>query len=85
MNKRLISLALCLCFSGNLIADGLYRSVLTYVPASNKQAELERLLAVESPSEEQYLTSIALQKPQIFERQLNRVREILTTGGEGRG
>ena len=82
MYKRLIFLALCLCFSGNLIADGLYRSVLTYVPAGTRQAELERLLAIETPTEQQYLTSIALQKPQIFERQLKRVREILTTDGE---
>ena len=82
MYKRLIFLALCLCFSGNLIADGLYRSVLTYVPAGTRQAELERLLAIETPSEQQYLTSIALQKPQIFERQLKRAREILTADSE---
>tara|TARA_B100001093_G_scaffold368252_1_gene353192 strand:+ start:5546 stop:6337 length:792 start_codon:yes stop_codon:yes gene_type:complete len=82
MNKRLITLALCLTFSVNAIAGDLYRSVVTYVPNGDKQAELERLLAIETPSEQQYLTSIALQKPGIFERQLTRAREILKTSGE---
>ena len=82
MYKRLLSLALCLFFSPSSIADGLYRSEVTYAPAGSKQAELDRLLAIETPSEQQYLTSIALQKPLIFERQLKRAREILTTGGE---
>lgn len=79
MNKRLFSLALCLFLSASCIADGLYRSAVTYVPTGSQQAELERLLAIETPSEQQYLTSIALQKPQIFERQLKRAREILMT------
>ena len=82
MNKRLFFLALCLFFSANSIADGLYRSVVTYVPAGSRQAELERLLAIETPSEQQYLTSIALQKPQIFKRQLKRAREILTADSD---
>ena len=82
MNKRLFFLALCLSVSANSIADGLYRSVVTYVPADSRQAELERLLAIETPSEQQYLTSIALQKPQIFERQLKRAREILTADSD---
>jgi len=82
MYRRLLSLALCLVFSPSLIADGLYRSAVTYAPAGSKQVELDRLLAIETPSEQQYLTSIALQKPLVFERQLKRAREILTTGGE---
>ena len=82
MHTRLFSLALCLFLSANTIADGLYRSAVTYVPAGSQQAELERLLAIETPSEQQYLTSIALQKPQIFARQLQRAREILTTDSD---
>ena len=82
MNKRLFSLAFCLFLSASSIADGLYRSAVTYVPSGSQQAELERLLAIEIPSEQQYLTSIALQKPQIFERQLKRAREILMTDSD---
>ena len=43
---------------------------------------MDRLLAIEIPSEQQYLTQIALQKPDIFIRQVSRAREVLSAGGE---
>lgn len=67
------------CFSS---ADDLYRSEVTYISAVDRQTEVDRLLAIEIPSEQQYLTQIALQKPHVFARQLGRAREVLDAGGE---
>lgn len=72
-------LLLVSCFS---FADGLYRSQITYLSPLDQQAELDRLLAIEIPSEQQYLTQIALQKSEIFVRQLSRARDVLNAGGE---
>ena len=44
-------------------ADSLYRSDVTFISDADKQAELEKLVAIETPSEQQYLTQIALEKP----------------------
>ena len=63
-------------------ADSLYRSDVTFISDADKQAELEKLVAIETPSEQQYLTQIALEKPDVFARQLNRARDILRAGGE---
>jgi len=82
MDKRSLIpwlLLLVSCFSS---ADNLYRSQITYLSPLDQQAELNRLLAIEIPSEQQYLTQIALQKPEIFVRQISRAREVLNTGGQ---
>ncbi len=82
MDKRSLIpwlLLLVSCFSS---ADALYRSQITYLSPLEQQAELNRLLAIEIPSEQQYLTQIALQKPEIFIRQISRAREVLNTGGQ---
>ena len=82
MDKRslipwLLVLVSCISF-----ADDLYRSEITYLSPFDRQAKVDRLLAIEIPSEQQYLTQIALQKPEIFVRQLSRAREVLNAGGE---
>ena len=82
MDKRSLIpwlLLLVSCFSS---ADNLYRSQITYLSPLDQQAELNRLLAIEIPSEQQYLTQIALQKPEIFVRQISRAREVLNTDGQ---
>ena len=82
MDKRSLIpwlLLLVSCFS---FADDLYRSEITYLSPVDRQTEVDRLLAIEIPSEQQYLTQIALQKPEIFVRQLSRSREVLNAGGE---
>ena len=82
MDKRSLIpwlLLLVSCFS---LADDLYRSEITYLSPVDRQAQVDRLLAIEIPSEQQYLTQIALQKPEIFVRQLSRSREVLNAGGE---
>lgn len=63
-------------------ADSLYRSDVTFISDADRQAEIEKLVAIETPSEQQYLTQIALEKPDIFVRQLNRALDILRAGGE---
>ena len=80
-NRSLIPWLLLLvsCFS---FADDLYRSEITYLSPVDRQTEVDRLLAIEIPSEQQYLTQIALQKPDIFIRQVSRAREVLSAGGE---
>ncbi|MFZ8870614.1 MAG: hypothetical protein ACO2YC_04285 [Litorivicinaceae bacterium] len=82
MDKRSLIpwlLLLVSCFS---FADDLYRSEITYLSPVDRQTEVDRLLAIEIPSEQQYLTQIALQKPDIFIRQVSRAREVLSAGGE---
>jgi len=82
MDKRSLIpwlLLLVSCFSS---ADDLYRSEITYLSPVDRQAEVDRLLAIEIPSEQQYLTQIALQKPDIFIRQVSRARDVLSAGGE---
>ena len=64
------------------MADGLYRSDVTFLSDADRQAEIEKLIAIETPSEQQYLTQIALEKPEVFARQLRRAREILRIGDE---
>ena len=75
-----ISLGALLGVSAN--ADSLYRTDVTFISDADRQAELEKLVAIETPSEQQYLTQIALEKPEVFVRQLNRALDILRAGGE---
>ena len=82
MNAPLFCLVTCAVLATSAIADGLYRSDVTYVSDKDRQAEVEKLITIETPSEQQYLTQIALEKPDIFVRQIRRAREILHIGGE---
>jgi hypothetical protein len=63
-------------------AGSLYRSDMTFISNADRQTEIEKLASIETPSEQQYLTQIALEKPDVFARQLNRARDILIAGGE---
>ena len=63
------------------MAEGLYRSDVTFV-SDRTEAEIAKLIAIETPSEQQYLTQIALEKPDVFARQLRQAREVLRVGGE---
>jgi hypothetical protein len=63
-------------------AGSLYRSDMTFISNADRQTEIEKLASIETPSEQQYLTQIALEKPGVFVRQLNRARDILIAGGE---
>ena len=63
-------------------AGSLYRSDMTFISNADRQTEIEKLASIEKPSEQQYLTQIALEKPDVFARQLNRARDILIAGGE---
>ncbi len=59
-------------------AGSLYRSDMTFISNADRQTEIEKLASIETPSEQQYLTQIALEKPDVFVRQLNRARDILS-------
>ena len=82
MNAQIFCLATWAVLTTSAMADSLYRSEVTYVSDADRQAKVEKLIAVETPSEQQYLTQIALEKPDVFVRQLRRAREILRIGGE---
>ena len=82
MNPQIFCLATWIVLATSAIADGLYRSDVTFVSDADRQVEVEKLIAIETPSEQQYLTQIALEKPDVFARQLRRAREILRIGGE---
>ena len=82
MNIRRFCYAICTLLSISANADTLYRSDVMFISDADRQAEIEKLVSIESPSEQQYLTQIALEKPEVFARQLNRARDVLLAGGE---
>ncbi len=59
------------------VASDLYRDDLVYFTDDDVASEIERLSAIETPDEVSYLTQIALEKPEVFVRQLNVARELL--------
>jgi len=82
MNAPLFCLVTCAVLATSAMAEGLYRSDVTFVSDADRQAEIAKLIAIETPSEQQYLTQIALEKPDVFARQLRQAREVLRVGGE---
>jgi hypothetical protein len=82
MNMRVLGFALGVFAAIPAVADSLYRSDTTFISDADRQTEIAKLIAIETPSEQQYLTQIALEKPGVFARQLNRARDILIAGGE---
>ena len=82
MKAHVFFLATWTVLATSSMADGLYRSDVTFVSDADRQAQVDKLIAIETPSEQQYLTQIALEKPDVFARQLRRAREILRIGGE---
>jgi hypothetical protein len=82
MNAQIFCLTTWTVLATSAMAESLYRSDVTFVSDADRQAEVEKLTAIETPSEHQYLTQIALEKPDVFARQLRRAREILRIGGE---
>ncbi len=82
MKRRLFTTVIIMLWAMSASAEGLYRSDITYISDADRQDQIEKLVAIEKLSEQQYLTQIALEKPDIFARQLNRARDILRTGGE---
>ena len=73
-----------ICFLNSLVCSGaeLYRSEITFLSNAERQIQLERLESIEILSENEYLTQMALQKPNVFIRQLERARSVLQQGGE---
>jgi hypothetical protein len=82
MNMRTFSFAFGVFAAIPAAADSLYRSDTTFISDADRQTEIARLAAIETPSERQYLTQISLEKPVVFARQLTRARDILIAGGE---
>ena len=82
MNAPFLWIVTWIVLATSAMADNLYRPDVTFVADADRQVELEKLVAIETPSEQQYLTQIALEKPDIFARQLRRARDILRIGGE---
>jgi hypothetical protein len=82
MNIRLFSIAISMLLVMPAGADSLYRSDATFISDADKQAQIKKLVAIESLSEPQYLTQVALEKPDVFARQLTRARDVLRAGGE---
>ena len=72
MNAPIFCLTTWTVLATSAMAEGLYRSDVTFVSDADRQAEVEKLTAIETPSEQQYLTQIALEKPDVFARQLRR-------------
>ncbi len=82
--KRVVALVSCLAWSSWVGADSLYRENLSFLSDDERTLVLEQLAAIETPSEAQYLTQIALQKPEVFLRQLNRAYDVVRVGGESK-
>ena len=60
MNAPLFCLVTCAVLATSAMAEGLYRSDVTFVSDADRQVEIAKLIAIETPSEQQYLTQIAL-------------------------
>ena len=60
-----------------VFASDLYRDDLVYFTGEDLASEIERLSAIETPDEVSYLTQIALEKPEVFVRQLDVARDLL--------
>jgi hypothetical protein len=82
MDYRILLIVLSMLAAMPAGAGSLYRSDMTFISNADRQTEIEKLASIETPSEQQYLTQIALEKPDVFVRQLNRARDILIAGGE---
>ena len=82
MDFRIFLIVLSMLAAMPAEAESLYRSDMTFISNADRQTEIEKLASIETPSEQQYLTQIALEKPDVFARQLNRARDILIAGGE---
>lgn len=82
--KRVVALVSCLAWSSWVGADSLYRENLSFLSDDERTLVLERLAAIETPTEAQYLTQIALQKPEVFLRQLNRAYDVVRASGESK-
>jgi len=82
MDFRIFLIVLSMLAAIPAEAESLYRSDMTFISNADRQTEIEKLASIETPSEQQYLTQIALEKPDVFARQLNRARDILIAGGE---
>jgi hypothetical protein len=58
-------------------ASNLYRDDVVYFTDRELNGQIERLSALESPDETSYLTQIALEKPEVFVRQLRVARDLI--------
>ncbi len=84
VNMKIQYLIGVICFLNTLVCSGaeLYQSEVTFLSNAERQIQLERLESIEILSENEYLTQMALQKPNVFIRQLERARSVLQQGGE---
>jgi hypothetical protein len=81
--NRLVILSCCFLWSVVAFGASYYRENVTFLPATERESALMQLSAIETPTEAQYLTQVALEKPDIFLRQLNRALDVIRAGGEG--
>lgn len=81
--KRILLMLCCAMWSAQVFSASYYREVLTFLTAAEREATLAQLAAIETPTEAQYLTQIALEKPDVFVRQLNLALDVIRAGGEG--
>lgn len=81
--NRIVVLYCCCLWSAVAYGASYYRENITFLPAAERESALVQLSAIETPTEAQYLTQIALEKPDIFLRQLNRALDVIRAGGEG--
>lgn len=58
-------------------ASNLYSDDLFYLSDQERISNAERVAAIDMPSEAEYLTQIALEKPKIFIRQVRLVQEVV--------
>ena len=58
-------------------ASNLYSDDLFYLSDLERISNAERVAAIDMPSEAEYLTQIALEKPKIFIRQVRLVQEVV--------
>ena len=81
--KVIATFVLGMCCSTWVVASSYYRDDMAYVPTAERESYISRLEAIETPTEAQYLTQIALQKPNAFVRQLGQAMRVLQDGGDG--
>ena len=82
MKKQYMFATILLLNAEVCLAADLYRSDITFLPRIERQAQFESLASNETLSEKQYLTQMALEKTDVFIRQLDRARSVVQQGGE---
>lgn len=82
MKKQYVLATIFLLNTAVCVATDFYQSDITFLTPAERQAQIEILASTETLSERQYLTQMALEKTDVFIRQLNRARLVVQQGGE---